>query len=75
MTAEELLAIIAASGRDLSSPQRVLVARFVAALATNGGAAERAAANRVRKEIDRDFEERELGPGPNLERRRREPAG
>jgi hypothetical protein len=73
VTAEQLVSVVGATAKHLAPAQRVLVARFVGALCAHGGG-ERAAADRARREGERVFEEHQLGRGPDLERRRREPA-
>jgi hypothetical protein len=72
MTAEQLVAHVTATAPHLGLVQRILVVRFIAALATGGGA-ELARADRQRREHERQWEEEQLR-GPALERRRREPA-
>lgn len=77
MTAGELEAVIAVSGKHLSEAQRILVARFVGALVTHGNG-EIARHDRNRREAEKAFEEREIartGAGDAaLSRRSREPA-
>ncbi|HMI88545.1 MAG TPA: hypothetical protein VK550_30895 [Polyangiaceae bacterium] len=74
MTPHELVAVVSATARHLSPEQRVLVARFVGVLTMRGAAVQRADADRARREVERAWEEEQLSPGRDLDRRRREPA-
>lgn len=76
MTAAELVAEMTAAAPHLSSPQRVLVARFVGAIVAHGSV-DLARADRNRRDRERQFEEEALahaGDRIASARRAREPA-
>lgn len=76
MTSEQFSAEMSAAAPHLSPEQRRLVCQFAATLADHVGA-ELAKVGRDRRQLEREFEERQLaeaGDEAALERRRREPA-
>lgn len=74
MTERDFIALAVAWVRHSTPDQRERGARFLGAMSTEAASAECARAVRNRLQLEREFEEHQLAPGPDLERRRREPS-
>jgi hypothetical protein len=73
MTPRDFIARMEAAAPDLSPEQLLIAARFVENLGAQSGASKQARDRRKRRDFERQWEETQLH-GPDLERRRREPA-
>jgi hypothetical protein len=67
------LAELTAVLRAIPRGRRPLAVRLLASFAVRSDASHEARRTRERHERERSFEESQLAPGPELERRRREP--